>query len=373
MPTSDDLATCRSLLRSGSRSFHLASRLLPRPLRDSACGLYAFCREADDAIDEGDDPLRALTRLQQRLDVSYAHGAPPEAVVDRAFAAVVARHQLPRVLPEALLEGFRWDAQSRSYDNLDSVLDYAARVAGSVGVMMAVLMGRREADVLARAAELGLAMQLTNIARDVGDDARAGRLYLPRDWLREAGIDPAAFLAAPTHTPALAGVIRRLLSVADTLYQRADAGIAALPLRVRPAIYAARLLYAAIGDEVAQRGYDAIASRAVVPVATKCRLLLRVPALMTQPAAVAQVSVLPQVQYLVAAVRAQQAWPPRRPAPERALAAAEGDISWVLELFATLEHRERCQVRAAAPAPPRRRRQRRGQALASVATPGAAS
>ncbi len=98
---------------------------------------------------------------------------------------------------DALLEGFAWDAAGRRYDTLDDLLDYAARVAGAVGAMMAVLMGVRDPALLARACDLGVAMQLTNIARDVGEDARAGRLYLPLAWLREAGIDPDAFLADP--------------------------------------------------------------------------------------------------------------------------------------------------------------------------------
>ena len=98
-------------------------------------------------------------------------------------------------MPDALFEGLQWDCEGRRYEDLEALHAYAARVAGAVGVMMALLMGVRDADALARACDLGVAMQLTNIARDVGEDARAGRLYLPLDWLREAGLDPAAFLA----------------------------------------------------------------------------------------------------------------------------------------------------------------------------------
>ncbi len=101
---------------------------------------------------------------------------------------------MPRALPEALLEGLAWDAQARRYATLSDLYDYSARVAAAVGAMMCVLMGVRDADALARACDLGVAMQLTNIARDVGEDARERRLYLPLDWLAEAGIDPDAFL-----------------------------------------------------------------------------------------------------------------------------------------------------------------------------------
>ena len=134
-----------------------------------------------------------------------------------------------------------------SCENLDDVQAYAARVAGSVGAMMTVLMGIRDPATLARACDLGVAMQLTNIARDVGEDARSGRLYLPRAWLRAEGIDPDAWLAAPIFTPAIGHVVARLLRAADQLYRRAEDGIAGLPRGCRPAIFAARHIYAAIG------------------------------------------------------------------------------------------------------------------------------
>ena len=139
---------------------------------------------------------------------------------------------------------------------------------------MALLMGARGAVELARACDLGVAMQLSNIARDVGEDARMGRLYLPRAWMREAGIDPDAWLAAPVHSAALGSVIGRVLDDADLLYARVGVGIACLPLSCRPGINAARRLYAAIGHEVARRGLDAVSERAVVPPTRKARLLI---------------------------------------------------------------------------------------------------
>jgi phytoene synthase len=109
----------------------------------------------------------------------------------------------------------------------------------------------------------------------VGEDARAGRLYLPVQWLRESGIDPDAWLAAPIHGPAIAAVVRRLLDHADALYAGVDAGVARLPLGCRPGINAARFLYAAIGHQVARQGLDAVSRRAVVPRARKAWLLAR--------------------------------------------------------------------------------------------------
>lgn len=348
-----DLAACLALLRGGSRSFYAASHLLPGPLREAACGLYAFCREADDAIDEGADPVAALAAFRSRLDAVY-RGEPQPFAADRALARVVAAHGIPQALPAALLEGFAWDAGRRTYGDLSGVLAYSARVAGSVGVMMAVVMGVREPQVLARAADLGVAMQLTNIARDVGEDARAGRLYLPLDWLREAGIEPRELLARPAHSEALGTVVRRLLGVAASLYARAEAGIAQLPPRCRPGIYAARLLYASIGHELARRDFDAVSRRSVVGTARKLGLLARVPAALALPSRSLAEPALAEVRFLVEAVDGHP-WPALPAAvPKASPLAAWGErAGWVLELFAELERRERQEIVALSARPTR--------------------
>lgn len=272
-----DLAACRELLRKGSRSFSAASLILPARVRTPTTVLYAFCRVADDAVDEaggGAAALEGLRAMRERLALAY-QGTPLPTPVDRAFARMVAEQRMPRELLEALLEGFAWDAEGRRYESLSSLLSYAARVAGAVGAMMTVLMGPRDPAVLARACDLGVAMQLTNIARDVGQDARAGRLYLPLDWLAEAGIDAGAFLARPTPSPALAGVIARLLARAEELYARADAGVPMLPRDCRASIRAARLIYAEIGRSIERAGLDSVSRRAVVPWTRKLQLLGR--------------------------------------------------------------------------------------------------
>jgi phytoene synthase len=260
-----DMDACREMIRTGSLSFHAASRVLPGCVRAPALALYAFCRVADDEVDEGpdtpEDKTRAVLSLRDRLDAVYA-GRPRNAPADRAFAAVVEGFDMPRALPDALLEGLAWDAMGRRYDTLSGVFDYSARVAAAVGAMMCVLMRVRCADALARACDLGLAMQLTNIARDVGEDARAGRLFLPLDWLAAEGITPETFLGCPEPSPAIRRLTARLLREADLLYTRSEAGVSALPLRCRPGIYAARHIYAGIGHSVARAGHDSITLRA---------------------------------------------------------------------------------------------------------------
>lgn len=337
-----DTALCRSMIRTGSRSFFIASHLLPKDLRHAAYALYAFCREADDAIDGGADPFVALALFRSRLAAVYGDGVPNNAV-DRSLARVVRTYALPRELLEALLQGFAWDAQSRSYKDLAGVYGYSVRVAGSVGIVMAVLMGVRDRDRLARAADLGVAMQLTNIARDVGEDARRGRVYLPLRWLREADLSPQVLIGSPRFSPELGSVVARLLSAAECLYQRADSGIAGLPARCRPGIYAARLLYSGIGHELLRRGGDSVSQRTVVPGFRKLGLTARALVPPRVDAAHLHAEPLPQVRYLIRAVDAQPT-----PEPVRAdKSGLAGDVEWVLSVVAELERRDRLQHRPA--------------------------
>jgi phytoene synthase len=323
-----DLADCRALLAGGSRSFHAASRLLPRSVAEPATALYAWCRVADDAIDLDPGP-EALDRLRDRLHRA-AEGVPLPHAVDRALGAVLAGHGIPRTLPESLLEGFAWDRAGRQYADFRALTAYAARVAGSVGVMMALLMGERRPDVLARACDLGVAMQLSNIARDVGEDACAGRLYLPLDWMRQAGLDPAGWLARPVFDARLAAVVAQLLAEAETLYARADAGIARLPLACRPGIAAARFLYAAIGHAVARNGYDSVSRRAVVGGSRKLALAARAAASLALPWGRVDQPALAEARFLVAAVEAE----PRRGSQR---AAPQGGFVRAIELLLRLE------------------------------------
>jgi phytoene synthase len=331
-----DAGTCRALLRDGSHSFFAASLILPKGAREPASALYAFCRLADDAVDRngGQD---ALAALRERLQAAY-RGRPWPSPVDRAFAHTVARFAIPSALPEALLEGLEWDVCGRRYRTLADLEAYAARVAGSVGAMLAVVMRQGDPDVLARACDLGVAMQLTNIARDVGEDARTGRLYLPLDWLHDAGIDPDNWMARPKFDGALSEVIARVLEAADRLYARADGGIDRLPLLCRPGIRAARLIYAEIGQAVARNNYDSVAYRAVVPTRRKIAIVGRAFAASYFRQICETAPAMEATRFLVtAATRASQ------PVAHNGSGSAESRISqkliWVIELFDRLERR----------------------------------
>jgi 15-cis-phytoene synthase len=269
-----DYEECRSAIRNGSRSFYTASRLLPAAVRFPAFGLYAFCRLSDDAVDLDGGSNAALERLRNRL-MRASEGRPLPHAADRTMADLLRLHAIPPAVPLSLLEGLAWDAEGRTYERLEDLFDYSVRVAGTVGVMMTLLMGVRSRRALARACDLGVAMQLTNIARDVGEDARIGRLYLPRQWLREAGVDAVEWIADPVPCDGIRSAVVRLLDTARTLYSRANAGIALLPAPCRPAILAAALIYAEIGREVERSGHDPVTWRARVSGVRKLRLLAR--------------------------------------------------------------------------------------------------
>ena len=249
------------ILAEGSKSFNAASKLLPRRIRRPVTALYAFCRISDDAVDDARDPMRALDGLYRRLDDIY-DGSRVNPPLDQAFLETVETYRIPKALPAALFDGYAWDAAGKRYDTIEDTTDYCARVASTVGVMMTLIMGERRKEVLARACDLGIAMQLVNICRDVGEDADMGRVYLPSEWLREVGIDRDAFLAHPVFTPALGTVVERTLATAKRHFDLADIGISRLPADSRLAIRAASLIYADIGRVIRRNGYDSISVRA---------------------------------------------------------------------------------------------------------------
>lgn len=269
-----DLRACATAIRKGSKSFHVAAMILPRETRQAARALYAFCRHADDLIDDARANREALEQLRARLDLIY-RGAPAAYPCDRAFARTVETYAIPKTVPLALLDGFAMDIANRRYRTIDEVKGYATCVASTVGLMMSLVMRTGERMALARAADLGIAMQLTNIARDVGEDARNGRLYLPSDWLEAAGVDADAFLKAPAFSPALGTVVQRLLAEADRHYRLGHAGISALPADCQPAIRTAALVYEAIGTAIAANGYDSVTRRAHTGLSGKLALMLR--------------------------------------------------------------------------------------------------
>jgi phytoene synthase len=269
-----DLAVCEASIRRHSRSFYAASRLLPKGVRDAAVATYAFCRAADDAVDDPGSTSAAQARhaaTRRRLDDIY-RGKRADTASGRAFALVAAAAGIPREEPAALLDGMAQDLGSVRIGDEDALLLYCYRAAGVVGRMMSRIMGCGDPEALGRAVHLGIAMQLTNIARDVGEDARRDRVYLPSTWLEEAGGSAPDVLAAEASAP-VRRVTHRVLALAERYYASGIAGIGLLPWRCRPAILSAALLYRAIGRQVAARDGDGVTGRARVGTPRKVALI----------------------------------------------------------------------------------------------------
>lgn len=270
-------------IRQGSTSFALASRLFAPATRDLVWDLYAWCRHCDDVVDgqRHGHHQTAVADGRSRLDAvrhetaaAFAGTADPASAFG-GLARVVAATRLPRVLASDHLDGFSMDVEARRFDTLEDTLAYSYHVAGVVGLMMAWVMGVRDHGVLQRASDLGIAFQLSNIARDVGDDAVAGRVYLPGAWLAEAGVTIVAGQPLDaTAATGIAPVVARLLTEAERYYDSAWYGLGYLPLRSAWAVATARLVYRDIGRAVVARGDAAWSSRTVVPTPRKVGRLL---------------------------------------------------------------------------------------------------
>ena len=286
MTTLDLEQSSRETIRKGSKSFAAAAALFDAQTRADAEMLYAWCRHCDDVID-GQELGHGMVAPEQatahdRLTELYAKtrsalaGEPTGDPDFAAFQRVALRRQIPERYAIELIDGFAMDVMARRYETLEDTLDYCWHVAGVVGVMMALVMGVEPDDLptLRRAQDLGLAFQLTNISRDIVEDAANGRIYLPAHWLADAGI-PEAEIGAPKHRAALFGVAQRLLAAAEPYYASAIAGLPHLPFRSAWAIAAARGVYRQIGIIVLQRGPRAWDKRASASAPMKVWLALQ--------------------------------------------------------------------------------------------------
>ena len=264
----------RQVIAQHSKSFALASRLLGPRVRDQAAVIYTWCRRADDAVDEDHGGHAAIELLDRELASAYEDRAVDPVLA--AFGAVARERELPILYPRELLAGMAMDVEGVTYGTLEQLITYAWRVAGVVGLMMTHVFGLSDDDAVIHAAHLGIAMQLTNICRDVGEDWQRGRLYLPDELLAQYGAGGLANelgkpLPASARTP-VAATMTELLALADRYYRSGDRGVAALPWRAGLAVRAARRVYSAIGRKIARDGFE-LGRRAVVPGSTKLALV----------------------------------------------------------------------------------------------------
>ena len=255
------------IIRRGSKSFAAATRLFPPHLRRDVVLLYTWCRHCDDLIDGQELGAGAIsTASRETLEnlraqsLAALQGAASGQLPFQALADLAQRHPLDQALIEAHLAGFELDVVGWEPQSLDDTLKYCYHTAGTVGIMMARLMAVSDAQTLCRASDLGIAFQLTNIARDVVEDARAGRSYLPAAWRDQAGLG-IADLAAPERRGQVFPLVRRLIGEAEPYYHSAATGVRELPRRAAWAVGTARSVYRDIGHKIVRLGPRALDRR----------------------------------------------------------------------------------------------------------------
>jgi len=278
------VATAHEAIARGSKSFAAASLLFDRKTRERAWLLYAWCRRCDDLADGQEyghdlsavpDPAARLALIRRLTDAALAG----EIVGDPAFDAlriVAAETRLPHRFAHDLIEGFRLDLEDWRPRSEGDLYRYCYHVAGAVGCMMAIAMGVSpdDEDTLDRACDLGMAFQLANIARDIEEDDRGGRCYLPEEWLVEMDVPPGQHMKPPFR-PRLTVLARRLVDRAAAFEASARIGTRRLGLRSAWAVLAAAGIYGAIGREVVARGDHAWDHRAGTSAAAKIGWIAR--------------------------------------------------------------------------------------------------
>ncbi len=253
----------RALLARKARSFSLATAFLPRATQDDVAVLYGFCRIADDLADDAADGTEAARALE-RLEAELLGRAAPRPIV-AGLRMLARRHGVSLQHAQTLLRGVRSDLGPVALEDDVALLRYCYRVAATVGLMLNRVLGVRGSAADACAVNLGLAMQITNIVRDVREDAAQGRVYLPRHRLATHGVSAGDVCAGRADRHAVLRVSLDLLELADQLYRQAASGLGFIPGRARFGISAAYRLYASIGWRIRRRGHQPLDGRMVVP------------------------------------------------------------------------------------------------------------
>ncbi len=265
---------CADVTRHHSKTFYLASGLLPRDKRRAARALYAFCRVTDDLVDRNDglDALEMLGKWQAKVSSQHPDGSDMVAL---AWADTRARYMIPAGYAEQLIQGVARDVRQQRYATFADLAEYSYGVASTVGLMAMYIIGFKDEDAVLYAVKLGVALQLTNILRDVGEDWRAGRLYLPQDELNQFGLSDAD-IGNEINDSRWQAFMDFQIARNRQLYDEAQAGISMLNTDGRFAIGAAAGLYRAILDDIEARHGNVFHYRAHVSSANKLRRLPRI-------------------------------------------------------------------------------------------------
>lgn len=278
LPFNDFPGDESQVIGRNSRSFSVAARLLPQSVRADVHKLYAWCRVCDDAVDHADNVFEAghrITVLSEDVEKIY-RGETPAHPASHWLADLVERYDIDPQHPKALLDGMESDLRLRQVHTEDELIHYCYHAAGVVGLMMCRILGAQDRRGELHAKSLGIAMQLTNIARDVLEDWQRGRCYLPSTW-----VDGRLSAVSPPDSAHFESAVRRILRLADQYYAISERGVGYLPPPCRPAIRIASAVYREIGAEIARSGCRVMEGRTVVP---KPRFILAATASLISPA-----------------------------------------------------------------------------------------
>ncbi|HXU65752.1 MAG TPA: presqualene diphosphate synthase HpnD [Casimicrobiaceae bacterium] len=254
-------AYCADKAAQSGSSFYYSFRLLPPERRVAINALYAFCREVDDAVDETSDPNVARAKLAWwRTEVAAIYAGAPQHPVALALVPAARRYGLRQADLQTVIDGMQMDLDKVRYVDFAELETYCDRVAGAVGLMSAEIFGYEDPATRGYARDLGIAFQLTNIIRDVGEDARRGRIYLPQDDLARFGVAPSDVLRA-TASPAFVELMRFEVDRARGWYGRALAKLPPRDRRAQRAGLAMAAIYRTLLDEIARDGYRVLDRR----------------------------------------------------------------------------------------------------------------
>ncbi len=276
---------CQEITRHASKTFYWGSIFLPPLKRRAIWAVYAFCRVVDDIVDESTaitdklypghlsgskDPVRELDRWRRTLERIYQRGGTNDGPIQRAWSDMLEQYPVPIEPALELLQGVEMDLTQRRYASFEDLYLYCYRVAGTVGLLTGPIFGYIHDAALAHAVDLGVALQLTNILRDIGEDARNGRIYLPQDEMRHFGYNEADLLNG-TINESFRALVHFQMERAEGYYMRAQPGISLLSADCRLAVGLSATLYRSILERIRLNSYNVFTKRASVPLQTKLK------------------------------------------------------------------------------------------------------
>jgi len=266
---------CKQITQFHSRTFFVASGLMPPEKRTATRALYAFCRITDDIVDNASSELERLDKLSQWQSAVMGDGSPVDELAELAWADAQVRYSIPHGYAQQLITGVSQDFTQNRYETFADLAEYSYGVASTVGLMAMHITGFDGKKAIPYAIKLGVALQMTNILRDIAEDWARGRIYLPQDELREFGLSDAT-IADGIVTNKWREFMRFQIARVHRLYDEALPGIGMLDSDGRFAIGAAAGLYRAILDDIEAHDYDVFTRRAHISTMGKLSRLPRI-------------------------------------------------------------------------------------------------